>query len=119
LYEQLQADGRVALGGLLFDTGSATLRPESTPTLQDLMRTLERNPDLRLRIEGHTDNTGNAQANQRLSQDRADAVRAYLTGEGIDASRLETQGLGDANPVADNGTPEGRQTNRRVEIVKL
>ncbi|MEL7169844.1 MAG: OmpA family protein, partial [Bacteroidota bacterium] len=119
LYEQLQADGRVALGGLLFDTGSATLRPESTPTLQDLMRTLERNPDLRLRIEGHTDNTGNAQANQRLSQDRADAVRAYLTGEGIDASRLETQGFGDANPVAGNGTPEGRQTNRRVEIVKL
>ncbi|MEM8556723.1 MAG: OmpA family protein [Bacteroidota bacterium] len=119
LYDKLQADGRVALGGLLFDTGSATLRPESTPTLQDLTRTLERNPDLRLRIEGHTDNTGNAETNQRLSQDRADAVRTYLTGEGIDASRLETQGFGDANPVADNATPEGRQTNRRVEIVRL
>ncbi|MEM6782769.1 MAG: OmpA family protein [Bacteroidota bacterium] len=119
LYDKLQADGRVALGGLLFDTGSATLRPESTPTLQDLTRTLERNPDLRLRIEGHTDNTGNGEANQRLSQDRADAVRTYLAGQGIDASRLETQGFGDANPVADNATPEGRQTNRRVEIVKL
>ncbi|MEM8599212.1 MAG: OmpA family protein [Bacteroidota bacterium] len=119
LYDQLQAEGRVALGGLLFDTGSATLRPESTPTLQDLTRTLERNPDLRLRIEGHTDTTGNAEANQRLSQDRADAVKTYLSEQGIDGSRLETQGLGDANPVADNATPEGRQTNRRVEIVKL
>ena len=119
MYEKLNADGRMALGGLLFDTGSDRLRPESTPTLQDLARTMERHGDLRVRIEGHTDNTGNADANRRLSEQRAQAVRAYLTANGVDGSRIEAQGFGADNPVADNGTPEGRQTNRRVELVRL
>lgn len=119
LAEQLAAAGRVALGGLLFDTGSARLRPESTPTLLDLERTLQRDAALRLRIEGHTDNTGSADGNRRLSQQRAEAVVAWLTGRGIDAGRLEAAGLGADQPVADNATPEGRQTNRRVEAVRL
>jgi outer membrane protein OmpA-like peptidoglycan-associated protein len=119
MYEKLSADGRMALGGLLFDTGSATLRPESTPTLQDLARTMERHGDLRVRIEGHTDSTGDAEANRRLSEQRAQSVRAYLTANGLDGSRIEAQGFGADNPVADNGTPEGRQTNRRVELVRL
>ena len=119
MYEKLNADGRMALGGLLFDTGSATLRPESSPTLQDLARTMERHGDLRVRIEGHTDNTGDAGANRRLSEERAQSVRAYLTQNGIDGSRIEAQGFGADNPVADNSMPEGRQTNRRVELVRL
>ena len=119
LAEQLAATGRVALGGLLFDTASARLRPESTPTLLDLERTLQRDAALRLRIEGHTDNTGSADGNRRLSQQRAEAVVAWLTGRGIDAGRLEAVGLGADQPVADNATPEGRQTNRRVEAVRL
>lgn len=119
LYEQLQANGRVATKGILFDTASATLRPESTPTLNDIARMLQQYPDLRLRIEGHTDNTGSADVNMSLSQQRAESVVAYLTGQGIDGSRLQAAGMGQTAPVADNATAEGRQQNRRVELVQL
>jgi OmpA-OmpF porin, OOP family len=120
LYDRLMAEGRIATQGILFDTGSATIRPESTPTLKELARTLQQNGDLRLRIEGHTDSVGSADANLRLSQQRAQAVVDYLTQrEGIAANRLEAAGLGQTQPAADNGTPEGRQTNRRVELVVL
>ncbi len=120
MYDRLVADGRVVTHGVLFGTGSATIRPESTPTLDDIARTLQQHGDLRLRIEGHTDNTGSAEANQQLSERRAAAVRDYLVQrEGIRADRLESAGLGQAQPAADNSTPEGRQTNRRVELVVL
>lgn len=77
-------------------------------------------PDLRLRIEGHTDNVGNSGFNQTLSEKRAAAVKAFLEKEyGIKGDRLEAQGFGDTRPVASNDTPEGRQSNRRVELVKL
>ncbi|OZC04413.1 OmpA family protein [Rubricoccus marinus] len=119
LYDQLLADGRVATQGILFASGSATIKPESTPTLGDIVRTMQQNGDLRLRIEGHTDNTGTPEANLTLSQQRADAVVAYLTAQGISGSRLEAAGLGQTQPAADNGTLEGRQQNRRVELVRL
>lgn len=120
LYDRLEAEGRVATQGILFDTGSATIQPESTPTLKDIARALQQNADLRLRIEGHTDNTGSADANQQLSERRAAAVLDYLVQrENIDASRLESAGMGQTVPAADNSTPEGRQTNRRVELVVL
>lgn len=120
MYDRLMADGRFVTQGILFDTGSATIEPESTPTLKEIARTLQQHGDLRLRIEGHTDNTGSAEANQQLSERRAAAVRDYLVQrEGIDAARLESAGLGQTAPAADNGTPEGRQTNRRVELVVL
>ncbi|MEM1055377.1 MAG: OmpA family protein [Bacteroidota bacterium] len=119
LYDQLQAEGRVATKGILFDTGSATIKPESTPTLGDIVRMMNQYGDLRLRIEGHTDNTGSADTNMSLSQRRAEAVVAYLTGQGVDGSRLEAAGMGQTAPVADNGTAEGRQQNRRVELVRL
>ena len=120
LYDALMADGRVATQGIFFDTGSATIRPESSPTLKEIARALQEHGDLRLRIEGHTDNTGSADANQQLSERRAAAVRDHLVQrEGIAASRLESAGLGQSAPAADNATPEGRQTNRRVELVVL
>ena len=120
LYDRLVADGRVATHGILFDTGSDRIKPESTPTLDDIAETLRQHGDLRLRIEGHTDNTGSADANRQLSERRAAAVRDHLVQrEGIDASRLESAGLGQTAPAADNATPEGRQTNRRVELVVL
>jgi len=120
VYERLVADGRYATQGILFDTGSATIQPESTPTLKEIARALQQNADLRLRIEGHTDNTGSADANQQLSERRAAAVRDHLVQrENIDPSRLESAGMGQTTPVADNATPEGRQTNRRVELVVL
>ena len=120
MYDRLVADGRIATQGVLFDTGSATIQPESTPTLKEIARTLQQHGDLRLRIEGHTDNSGSADVNQQLSERRAAAVRDYLVQrEGIAADRLESAGMGQMAPAADNGTPEGRQTNRRVELVVL
>ena len=80
---------------------------------------LAEHADLKLTIEGHTDNVGNAAANRALSEQRAAAVKAYLVEKhGIDAGRLQTAGFGDAKPAAPNATPEGRQQNRRVELVK-
>ena len=120
LYERLVADGRYSTQGILFATGSATLRPESTPTLKEIARTLDRHQDLRLRIEGHTDNTGSEATNRALSEARAAAVREHLVHTyGIAAERLETEGFGPSRPVAQNNTPEGRESNRRVELVKL
>jgi outer membrane protein OmpA-like peptidoglycan-associated protein len=118
LYDALSADGRVATQGILFDTGSDRIKPESTPTLEEIADMLTSHADLRLLIEGHTDNVGNASANKALSEQRAAAVKAYLVSRGIDAGRIETAGLGDTKPAAPNTTPEGRQQNRRVELVK-
>ncbi len=120
LYDRLMADGRFATQGILFATGSASIRPESTPTLKEIARTMDRYGDLRLRIEGHTDTTGSAATNKALSTARAKAVREHLiSAYGIDGERLESAGFGPDKPVGDNGTPEGRQQNRRVELVRL
>ena len=120
IYEALANEGRVVTRGILFDTGSDRLRPESTPTLKEIGEMMKAHPDLRLLIEGHTDNVGNAAFNQTLSEKRAAAVKAFLEKEyGIKGDRLEAQGFGDTKPVSSNDTPEGRQSNRRVELVKL
>ena len=120
LYDALAETGRVATQGILFDTGSDVIRPESTPTLKEIGAMLTEHPELRLRIEGHTDNVGNAEANLALSQRRAEAVKRLLTAtDAALGARIETAGLGDTKPAAPNTTPEGRQTNRRVELVRL
>lgn len=120
LYDALARDGRVATQGILFDTGSDRLRPESTPTLEEIARMLQQHADLRLVIEGHTDGVGDEASNQALSERRAESVRQYLIDkQGIEASRLTAQGFGESRPAADNGTLEGRQQNRRVELVRL
>lgn len=119
LYDALVADGRVATQGILFDTGSDVIKPHSTPTLEEITSMLKDHADLKLVIEGHTDNVGDAAANQALSEKRAAAVKAYLVSKGIDAGRLESKGLGATKPKVANDTAEGRQTNRRVELVKM
>jgi outer membrane protein OmpA-like peptidoglycan-associated protein len=119
LYDALVADGRVVTQGILFDTGSDLLRPESTPTLKEIGAMLQEHPELKLRIEGHTDNVGQTAANQTLSEKRAAAVKAWLVAQGVEARRLEAKGFGQTRPVAGNETPEGRQNNRRVELVKM
>ncbi len=120
LYDALSTDGRVATRGILFDTGSDRIRPESTPTLKEIGEMLRQHGDLRLRIEGHTDSVGDAATNQALSERRAASVRQFLIqNHGIDAGRLEAAGLGQTQPVDSNDTPEGRQNNRRVELVRL
>lgn len=120
--EVLQAEATergivLTLGDVLFTTGSAELQPGGYDNLNRLVDFLNQYPDRDALIEGHTDNVGSAESNERLSQQRADAVRAYLTRRGIDGVRLSTWGMGEAQPVATNDTAAGRQQNRRVEIV--
>jgi outer membrane protein OmpA-like peptidoglycan-associated protein len=120
LFDALTASGRVSTHGILFASGSATLEGESTPTLKEIGDMLTAHPDLKLTIEGHTDNVGDAAANQTLSEQRAAAVAQYLEQHfKVDASRLAAKGFGATKPVASNDTPEGRQQNRRVELVKM
>ena len=120
VYDALASAGRWATQGILFETGKSMVRAESAPTLKEIAAALTQHPELRIRIEGHTDNVGSADANLRLSEARAAAVKDALVKEyRIDAARLETAGLGDTKPVADNKTAEGRSSNRRVEVVKL
>jgi OOP family OmpA-OmpF porin len=120
IYDDLVASGHTATQGLLFDTGSDRLKPESTPTLKQIAAMLEQHADLRLRIEGHTDNVGAKDANRNLSEKRAAAVKAALVGEyRVNASRLESKGFGDTKPSGGNDTAEGRSNNRRVELVKI
>ena len=119
LYDAIMADGRVATHGILFDTGSDRIRGESKPTLDMIGQMLKEHADLKLTIEGHTDNVGSAASNQTLSDKRAAAVRQFLIANyHVDAGRLASKGLGPTKPAASNDTPEGRQQNRRVELVK-
>lgn len=120
LYTALSDEGRVAVHDILFDTDEATIKPASAETLQKIAAMLEAHPDLRLLIQGHTDDRGSFDHNMKLSGDRAAAVKAYLVDRlGIDADRLRTMGLGSTQPVASNDTEEGRARNRRVELVKM
>ncbi len=120
LYDRLAEEGRVATQGIYFDVNSATIRPESGTTLEEIGSMLQDHPDLRISIEGHTDSDGDDALNLDLSDRRAAAVRDYMISNfGIDASRLESVGLGEAVPVAENSTSEGKQQNRRVELVRL
>jgi len=116
----MAAAGRAATQGILFQSGKSDLKPESTPTLKAIAAALKGHPDLKVEIQGHTDNVGSAASNLTLSQARADAVKAALTSEyGVTADQLTAKGYGDTKPVVKNATPEGRANNRRVEIVKL
>jgi len=115
----IASSGRYVTYGLLFETDSDRLNPDSAPVIQSVARGLEANPNLRLLIEGHTDSVGNAAHNLELSKRRAEAVKTVLTAQfKIDPSRLTTAGLGASKPVASNDAPQGRSQNRRVEFVK-
>jgi len=120
LYDAIAEKGRVSTQGIYFDTGSDRIRPESAPTLKEIAGMLADHSDLKLTIEGHTDNVGAATSNQTLSEKRAAAVRQLLVDQySIDGDRLTAKGLGSTKPVGSNDTPEGRQNNRRVELVKM
>jgi len=101
---------------ILFDTGKADLKAKSKTDLAEFAGVLKKYPDTDLVIEGHTDNTGKKEKNQKLSVARAESVIAYLSTEGVARERMTGHGYADDRPVADNGTDEGRQANRRVEV---
>jgi len=101
---------------ILFDFNSYALRSESKSTLQNLADNFRKYPDEQISVEGHTDAVGSLEANQRLSEQRADTVRNYLVDQGVSGTRISSIGYGETRPKATNDTPEGRQLNRRVEI---
>ena len=107
----------VNMGDVLFDTGKFDLRSEAREKLAKLSGIVVAHPGLKLAIEGYTDSTGSDELNEKLSQDRAQAVRDYLTEQGLAQDTVTAQGFGKSEPVADNNTAAGRQKNRRVEIV--
>jgi outer membrane protein OmpA-like peptidoglycan-associated protein len=107
----------VTMSHVLFNTGQYSLQPETRETLAKLAGVLLAYPGLKIQVKGYTDDTGSAQANQQLSEKRANEVRAFLVQEGVPSSSISSQGLGESNPVAPNDTSEGRALNRRVELV--
>ncbi|HLJ64873.1 MAG TPA: OmpA family protein [Stellaceae bacterium] len=107
----------ITMDNVLFKTNQATLAPGAEPTVARLADYLKANPKETVHIEGHTDSTGSPDRNLVLSQARANAVRAALIADGVRGDRIIAQGVGEAGPVADNTTPEGRQMNRRVEVL--
>ena len=104
------------LDNVFFDSGKSTLRAESNKELNELAEYMGLKPTLVIEIGGHTDNVGAADANQKLSEDRANAVKDYLQKKGVTAERVTAKGFGDTQPVADNSTAAGKQKNRRTEV---
>ncbi len=101
---------------ILFDTGKSDLKPAAQSNLQQMAEIMKKYPENVLTVQGYTDNTGSQKINEELSKKRAEAVKGALVSYGMPAETIAVQGLGPTNPVADNGTPEGRMKNRRVEI---
>ena len=119
LYKRVMTDGKYVTRGIKFDVNKATIKPESMGTLNEVARELREHPELKFSIEGHTDSDGDDAANLKLSQARAEAVKAQLALLGIDAARLTCKGLGETKPVDSNTTLIGKANNRRVEFVKM
>ena len=115
--QQTQTGYVVTLGDVLFEVDRAELKPGAARTLDQLATALNDDPRSTISIEGHTDSTGSVQHNESLSLARAESVKSYLVGRGVNPSRVTTQGLGQDYPVASNATEAGRQQNRRVEVV--
>jgi len=105
-----------SLGSINFDTDQATLTADSRATLDRASELMRQKPDMRLRVQGFTDSTGDAAHNVALSNQRSEAVNRYLTSKGIDKSRMTSEGFGDSKPAATNATAGGKAENRRVEL---
>lgn len=117
MFEALNRDGHIALY-INFDTGKSIIRDESKPVIDQIVQMLKLNPDLKIGVEGHTDNVGTPASNKTLSEARAKSVVSAIVARGISADRLSPAGFGQDKPIADNNTEEGRAKNRRVELVK-
>jgi OmpA-OmpF porin, OOP family len=118
LSASIAATGKAAVYGIYFDTGKSIVKPESSPSLDEITKLLKQNASLALYVVGHTDNVGALDPNLKLSADRADAVVKVLIGRGVAASRLKGAGVGPYCPVESNRTEAGKAMNRRVELVE-
>jgi outer membrane protein OmpA-like peptidoglycan-associated protein len=107
----------VNMSDVLFDTGKYTLKPGAREKLAKVAGILVTHPELKIEVEGHTDNVGGPEFNQRLSENRAYSVRDYLVSQGVPAALIIARGFGESTPVTSNDTTDGRQQNRRVELV--
>ncbi|MBX3240660.1 MAG: PD40 domain-containing protein [Chitinophagaceae bacterium] len=114
--QPIEANASIVLNNIFFDINKYELQPQSLSELDRVVQMLNDNPGIKILIGGHTDNTGDASNNLRLSENRAKAVVAYLVSKGIDAKRLQAKGFGSTKPVADNTTEEGKLLNRRTEL---
>lgn len=116
---KLEKDCRLTLSGVTFDFNQATLRPDSTPTLEKAAAVLVAHPTYAIEVQGHTDNVGGDTSNQALSERRAKTVKDWLTAHKVAAAKLSSKGYGKSQPVETNDTPEGRARNRRVELRRV
>jgi len=117
MFEALNRDGHISLY-INFDFGKSIIREESNPIIEQIVQMMKSNPDLKIGVEGHTDNVGSPASNKTLSEARAKSVVSAIVGQGISADRLSPAGYGQEKPIADNNTEEGRAKNRRVELVR-
>ncbi len=119
LYDRVMADGKFVTRGILFDVNKATIKPASFGVINEVAKMMKEHTDLNFTIEGHTDSDGEADYNLKLSAERAAAVRTALQEMGISKDRLQIEGKGEAVPVSENTSPEGKANNRRVEFIKI
>jgi outer membrane protein OmpA-like peptidoglycan-associated protein len=120
LRRKLMSEGKISTTGILFDSGSANIQPQSMGIIRQIYQVLQQDASINLKIIGHTDADGNDDNNLTLSQKRADAVKnAFVSVYGVSANRLQTEGKGETMPVGDNNTPDGKAQNRRVEFIKM
>jgi OOP family OmpA-OmpF porin len=118
-YKKIVTDGKFITHGILFDVNQSSIKPESMGALNEIAKLMKEHADLKFEIDGHTDSDGNADANLKLSQQRADAVKVKLVEMGISDLRLTTKGFGATKPIDKNDSAEGKANNRRVEFVKI
>ena len=114
--KKMETGAKLVIENILFNSGNATLKSQSFESLDRFAELLRKNPNVRIEVSGHTDNTGSASLNKKLSKDRALTVKNYLVNKGIEDERITYAGYGFEQPIAPNTTPEGREQNRRVEI---
>ncbi|RIJ49179.1 OmpA family protein [Maribellus luteus] len=118
-YDRVMQDGKIVCNGIKFDVNKATLKPESIGPINNIFELMQKQPELKFSVEGHTDSDGDDAQNQTLSEARAKTVMEQLVKMGIAADRLNSKGWGESKPIGGNDTPEGKANNRRVEFVKF